>query len=399
MIRTVLIDLDDTLLYNDIDRFIPAYLKKLSTHMQATVPAERFLPALLDATRRMDENRDPTRTLHHTFAEAFYPALETTEETLRLELDAFYATQFGSLRDLTQPRPGAVDLVAGAIAAHLEVVAATGPLFPATAVRQRLEWAGVAADDFGYSLITSYDTVHFAKPWPEYYAEILGLLGRPPTEAAMIGNDVGHDMEPARLLGMAVFHVGPEPDARFPSGDLHQALSWLRDRAEHEVDDQAARQPAAIQAFLRGQLAALHGLTSALSPEEWTERQSAAAQAPVEAVCHLRDVEIEVNLPRLEILRRQQQPFISAVETDRWVKERDYIHQSGPEALAAFVRARTDLLARMQALPPDIWTRPARHSLLGPTSLAELMQVAAEHERLHLAALRPALARLSSPRE
>ena len=37
---TILFDLDDTLIENDIDRFLPGYLKALANHMSPWVPPE-----------------------------------------------------------------------------------------------------------------------------------------------------------------------------------------------------------------------------------------------------------------------------------------------------------------------------------------------------------------------
>jgi hypothetical protein len=105
-------------------------------------------------------------------------------------------------------------------------------------------------------------------------------------------------------------------------------------------------------------------------------------------VCHLRDVELEVNLPRLQRIVAEQDPFISAVDPDRWAEPRRYRQQVGAEALVRFTEARMELVGMLEALKPDNWGKPARHSLLGPTRLSEIFSVAAEHDLLHLAQLR-----------
>ncbi len=56
-------------------------------------------------------------------------------------------------------------------------------------------------------MITSYEHLHFAKPQPEYFAEILARLGRQPEEALMIGDSLENEILPAHRLGMSVFHV------------------------------------------------------------------------------------------------------------------------------------------------------------------------------------------------
>lgn len=391
MISALLVDLDDTLLGNDIDVFLPAYLERLGRHLSGLVPQDQMLPALLRGTRAMVDNQDPERILSQIFADYFYPRLGTTEEALRPAIEDFYATQFPELRGLTQLRPSARPLVEGALRLGLEVVVATKPIFPRTANEQRLAWAGVPADDLPYSLVTSYDTVHFSKPHAPYFTEVLGRLGRAPHEAAMVGNDLEDDIRPARSLGMPVFHIAGNQTSEYPSGDLRQALDWLAS-AQSQADRPASRKPAAILALLAGHLAALLGLTSGLSDAAWRARPVNGEWAAVEIVSHLRDVENEVNLPRLQALREQDSPFLSAADTDPWVVEREYLHQSGPAALGAFVQARKHTIAQLTDLTAEDWSRPARHALLGPTTLAEVMAVVCDHDRLHLGKIRGALA-------
>lgn len=72
MIQAVLFDLDDTLLSNDMDRFLPAYLQSLSRELADVIPPERLAPELMRGTQAMLANRDPEKTLQQAFAEAFY---------------------------------------------------------------------------------------------------------------------------------------------------------------------------------------------------------------------------------------------------------------------------------------------------------------------------------------
>ncbi|MCG7852694.1 MAG: hypothetical protein MIO92_09240, partial [Methanosarcinaceae archaeon] len=57
-IRAVLFDLDDTLLENDMDRFVKAYFDLLTPHLAHMVPPEIFVSALLHATYAMIRDRD-----------------------------------------------------------------------------------------------------------------------------------------------------------------------------------------------------------------------------------------------------------------------------------------------------------------------------------------------------
>ncbi len=386
MIRAVLLDLDDTLLGNQIDAFLPVYLERLGAHLNDLVPAERMIATLLQATRRMMQNRDPSRTLEQTFAQAFYPALGVPAQALRDRIDAFYATEFPRLRELTRLRPEARPLIDSAIQSGLQVAVATNPLFPLTAIAQRLDWAGAPPDQVPFAYVPSYETMHFCKPDPAYFTEILGRLGAPAHESAMIGDNPDDDLAPAGSLGLATFRIAE------PAGEhLERARLWLREALDH-ASLEAARTPGSLVAHLRGYLAAWLGLTGDLEPAAWTRRSPNGGWAPVEIVCHVRDVELEVNLVRVEAILSTPNTFISAADTDPWAESRSYLRQEARQARQSLLEARTRLIARLEALDPAQWELAARHALLGPTTLRELIALSVDHDRQHLAQLRAAIA-------
>jgi len=391
VINTVLIDLDDTLLGNDMQQFIPLYINKLEEYMSDIVSSEHFTAELLKGTQAMMTNMDPTITNERAFANHFYPALDVSEEEVKNRLDEFYSTVFPSLQTITSYRPEAELLVRHAFKTGLEVVIATSPIFPRTAIEQRLSWAGVPANRYDYALVTSYEDFHFTKPHLSYYAEILGRLGKPLHEVAMIGNDPADDLEPARTLGMAVFHASPSPLDDYPGGSLTNAISWL-DQASSQTQPEAANQSKVLLARQRGYLAALLSMTKDMHQQAWARRSKVDEWAPVEIVCHLRDVELEVNLPRIRTILSETNPHLSSFDTDRWAEERDYLHQSGPEALAAFIQARLQTIAHLDALNLEDWSRTATHSLFGPTTLTEMVSIATDHDQLHLGQLRSTMA-------
>lgn len=391
MITTLLLDLDDTLLDNDIDHFLPTYLASLGDHMSHVAPPEVFTRRLLQATQGMIANTDPQTTLKQAFSERFYPSLNTSEDVLLPEFENFYTYDYPLLRPLTRRRAESQSLVERSLECGYEVVIATNPLFPEIAIKERLAWAGVPAEAYSYSLITSYETFHFAKPNMAYYAEILGRLGRPPHQAAMVGDSLDNDLKPARALGMAAFHVSSTPADGFPGGPLQSVLRWLKERAGSQVDTQAAVKPESILARLKGHLAALLALTSDLDPASWSRCPGEGEWGPGEIACHLRDVEIEVNLERIGTLLNQSNPFLSGKDTDRWAEERVYVKQDPVEALNRFTEARKRTITLLEPLKPQDWAAPARHALLGPTSLAETVSVITEHDVIHLAQIRNCL--------
>jgi len=390
MLKTILLDLDDTLLDNKMESFLPAYFQRLGDYMSDTFAPDGFIRELVVGSQKMLENTDPRVTLEKAFADYFYPALELNAGEVEAQIYKFYKQIFPSLKSVTGTRPSARPVVESLINKGFEVVVATNPLFPRVAIEERLRWANLAPEELPFTMITSYEIFHFTKPQPAYYAEILGQLGRKPHEVVMVGNDPGLDLDPARALSMRVFHLSDHPGDKYPGGSLDDVLEWIEQQVDTPNPDEI-RTAQAIDARFRGHAGALTTLVRELTDDEWKRRPAASEWAPVEIVCHLRDVELEVNLPRLAAFSAAESPHLTALDTDPWADERDYISQSGPEALSDFLEARVALLQELEILTENEWGRPALHSLLGPTSLLELMGIATDHDLLHLAQMRAAL--------
>ncbi|MDF1500697.1 MAG: DinB family protein [Anaerolineales bacterium] len=390
MIRTVLIDLDDTLLENSMDRFLPAYFQRLGDYLSDLVQPDRMLPALMAGTSAMLANQDPTSLLERKFADIFYPELGLDEAELRERVTSFYTEIFPELEPLTAVKPGARQFMRHLFASNYEVVIATNPLFPRLAIEARLRWAQVPVDEFDYSLVTSYENFHFTKPNPAYFTEILGLLGRSLSDALMIGNDISADLVPADQLGMPVFHLHAEPDGAYSGGDFEAAAKWL-ESAWDEANPGVQHDPEVILARLKGHLGALLTMAGRCDLELWRARPGADAWAPIEIVAHFADVEREVNLPRLQRFKRDNEPHLTAFDTDVWALERGYLNYPPETTLSNFIESRQRLIEELRAMDRGHWQRTGIHSLLGPTTLAEVMHIAAEHDLLHLAEMRRAI--------
>ena len=210
-IRAVLFDLDDTLLENNMDRFMKEYFGLLIPHMAHLVLPEKFISALLHATYAMIKNDDPTITNRQVFIDDFFPRVGRTEEEMMPLFDDFYAVQFDKLRSLTRPNPSARLAIQTAFDTGCDVVIATNPIFPETAIRQRMEWAGISI--FPFKLITSYEVMHSTKPNSCYYSEIVERIGRSPDECIMVGDDWGNDIVPATKASLQVFWVNTMTDS------------------------------------------------------------------------------------------------------------------------------------------------------------------------------------------
>lgn len=392
MITTLLFDLDNTLLDNSMDTFVPAYLELLARHLVRPAEGRRLMAEVLQGTQAMLANTDPARNLLAVFNDYFFPAMGWDEKAQSPRLADFYQNIFPQLRPQTRPCPAARAVMQWAFAGGYEVVIATSPFFPLRAIEERLRWAGLA--DFAYARITGAENSHFTKPHPEYLAEILAHLGRLPENVLCIGNDWADDLRPAAQLGIPHYGIAPAgapppgDDGAHPLGvsDLAGFLNWAQRQLKDFQPPPAA--PTVYPTLLTGDLAAVVGVLEDLPEAAWRIRPAEKEWSLTELACHLRDVEREVHGPRVQAILQQDDPFLVGTDTDTWVSDCDYQTQSGPEALQAFVAARKQSIAVLADLAEAAWRRPARHTIFGPTHLAEIVGWILEHDRIHIAQLR-----------
>jgi FMN phosphatase YigB (HAD superfamily) len=388
-VTLLLFDLDDTLLGNEMNNFVPAYLQALAKRMAKVADPLVLIRTLMAATRQMVEDTSPDKTLEEKFDAAFYPLLGLVREEVQGIIDAFYAEDFPMLQGLTQFRPEAVSVIQQILERGDQAAVATNPLFPRTAILQRLNWAGLSADKVPFALIPSYETFHFAKPNPAFFAELLAQIGWPKIPIVMVGNDVDSDIGAAGQLGLPVFWMTDDGASSWneqseipPHGKLTDLIPWMDTSSVKPLITNFTT-PNALLAVLRSTPAALStlcdqrriNLSKRPAPGEWS---------PSEVLCHLRDVDSEVNLPRLKKVINESNPFLSGQDTDPWAETRNYQLQDGMQALNDFTKARMEVLGLLVNLTPDDWNRRARHAIFGPTNLRELVNILAGHDILHV---------------
>jgi len=389
MTLTLLFDLDNTLLDNEMDTFVPAYLKMLAFHLRDYLNPSELAPVMLAATEEMFKNTQIDRTLKAAFDPHFYPALGLSETQIRPEIDRFYAEVYPALQDVTAPRPQVPALIAEIERRGWRVVIATNPLFPKIAIRHRLAWAGLPVEQHNFAIVPSYDRFHFAKPDSAFFAELLGQIGWPDGPILMVGNDPDHDIRGASQLGLATFWIAngqPYPEG-FPaptaSGELDDLLPWL-DSVPEDTLLPDCQSSGAIRITLRGIPAAWDTLTTGIPPETWSRPAVSGEWNLTEIVCHLRDVEREITLPRFRKILAEENPRLLEADPDPWAEERDYRSQDGPTALRDFLAARKQTLSLLAALSDHDWQRPAQHAVLGPVTLRDLASFSARHDRMHI---------------
>ncbi|TFF90644.1 MAG: HAD family hydrolase [Promethearchaeota archaeon] len=207
-IKAILFDLDGTLLEINLDLFIKDYLTGLSASIAHIIPQKKLIPQLIKVSRIM-ENNDGKETNEIVFKKSFFPLINYSQEEIEPIFMNYYEQEFSKLKHHAKKKPEARSLMAYLFDKGYDVVIATTPLLPKTAIEQRLEWAGV--DDFPYKLITSYENMKATKPNLLYYKQILEIIGHPVEKCLMVG-DEDKDMVAAHL-GIHTFLV-PSPETK-----------------------------------------------------------------------------------------------------------------------------------------------------------------------------------------
>ncbi|MFX1495207.1 MAG: HAD family hydrolase, partial [Promethearchaeota archaeon] len=193
------------------------------------VRPNKVITKLLKASEAVNTN-DGNKTNEQVFLENFFPIEGYHIEDIQPLFDRFYETQFSELRKYTNKKPEARSVMNTVFEKGYEVVIATTPVLPLTAIQQRLNWAGVG--DFNYKLITTIENSRANKPHLSYYKQIIDFLGYSAKHCLMVG-DEDKDMI-AKNIGCQTFLIYssntdlksgiPEPNYK---GTLHDIIEIL----------------------------------------------------------------------------------------------------------------------------------------------------------------------------
>ena len=228
-IKAILFDLDGTLNQMEVNLFVMNYLKSIAASVAHLVPPRKVIKNLLSASKAVEMNNGEQINID-AYAEAFFPLEGHSREVIEPLFDLFYENEFSKLKEFALKKPGARSVVQKAFNKGYDVVIATTPLLPETAVRQRLNWADVG--DFPYKLITTIEYSRATKPNLTYYRQICEDINHPPEACLMVG-DEDKDMVAANI-GCQTFLITskntkiddsvPEPTYRGTLADLEKML-------------------------------------------------------------------------------------------------------------------------------------------------------------------------------
>ena len=170
-IKTILFDLDGTLLPMDQEVFVKTYMKLLAAKMAPYgYDPQLLVKGLWDGTAAMVKN-DGRSTNETVFWNTFCALMGRDARKDEAVFEAFYREEFQRARAVCGFAPQAAETVRGLKKRGFRVVLATNPVFPAVATQSRIRWAGLTPEDFDF--YTTYENSSFCKPNPAYYREIL----------------------------------------------------------------------------------------------------------------------------------------------------------------------------------------------------------------------------------
>ncbi len=230
-IKTVMFDLDGTLLPMDQEAFTKIYF----THLAAKTASLGYDPTdiaknIWTCVASMIHN-DGTKANVDVFWENFCKIYGENAINDKPKFDEFYSNEFHKASAACSPTPSSREIIDLVKSKGVKLVLATNPIFPAIATETRIGWAGLEVTDFEY--YTAYENAHFSKPNPKYYAEICEKLNLDPKECLMIGNDAIEDTA-AETLGIKVFILtncllnGDKKDiSAYPHGDFSDLKAFL----------------------------------------------------------------------------------------------------------------------------------------------------------------------------
>ncbi len=201
-VKMVLFDLDGTLLPMDQDVFVEKHFELLTAKLEPYGYEKTDLTDAVWSGMAAMVNNDGGKTNEQAFWDdliAHYG--EKAKRDIPLFM-SFYENEFDGVKSVCGCNPQAAETVKRIKEKGMRVALATNPIFPATATKKRMRWAGFSEKDFEW--YTTYENSTFCKPNPAYYLEVAKRLSVRPEECLMVGNDAEEDLA-ARKIGMDVF--------------------------------------------------------------------------------------------------------------------------------------------------------------------------------------------------
>ena len=235
-LKVILFDLDGTLLTMDDQSFEDQYFYGLSQVLKRKkYDTKKLKDVIIQGIVAMMQN-DGKITNEEIFWNTMTNAFGEKILKEKPRFDKFYGKPFLKvLKNTCAPIPIVPALVSSIKSMGYRIVLATNSLYPAVGTYARLKFAGLDPDMF--ELISTYEHFSHGKPNPEYYKDILKMIGAKPKECLMIGNNVYEDMVAAEKAGLSVFLINNKclinskniDYSMYPQGDIPDIMDYIEE--------------------------------------------------------------------------------------------------------------------------------------------------------------------------
>lgn len=232
MIKTILFDLDGTLLPMEADTLIKADLSGICVRLAhhgygASNLGKAFQKAMIAMIHNQGQITNE-EAFWHSFCEVFGDSVLNDKELI----SHAYAEEFLTLKEHCGFNPQASECMLEIRKMGYPVILATNPVFPPKMTHARIRWAGLDPQMFDY--ITTFDNSSYCKPNPAYYADLLQTLNLKAEECIMVGNDTSEDLA-AQQVGIRVFLITDclinrdnKDISHIPHGSFPDLMNYIR---------------------------------------------------------------------------------------------------------------------------------------------------------------------------
>ena len=230
-VKTVLFDMDGTLLNMGESAFEKEYLKRMVLFLEQRYPGYgKDLVKAVGYGAEMMKVSDGSRTNLEVFWEGFEKASGKTREEIEPVVTQYYQTDFTHIGDTYVPDEDMQNAVRTLHQKGYQLLVATTPVVPRIANDERVRWSGLS--DIPWLDVTSFETYNYSKPNVKFFEQICRKYQLNPAECLMIGDSLVKDY-PATELGMDFYLLlnedSPEAEKQFEGkkGTRKELLAYV----------------------------------------------------------------------------------------------------------------------------------------------------------------------------
>lgn len=201
--KTIIFDLDGTLLPMNTDHFMKLYAKSVTEAFYDFDEAKDIFPQIMTSIG-VTVKSPGGKANYDKFFDHFEKHMPREKMAYIPRFNDFYDNGFLKVKEATHVSPAMVEAVKVLKKKGYKLVIATNPIFPMRANEHRIAWAGLDINDFDH--VTSFERNTSCKPFLAFYEEVLQSVGVQASDVLMVGNDVQEDLV-IKKLGAKTFLI------------------------------------------------------------------------------------------------------------------------------------------------------------------------------------------------